>query len=357
MKDIEAVEMLADKNGNFARVRVTDKFLNQHLELKEFLDNRYEDYDSYGEVFHRLRFNIEERPTCHNCGGRVRYVGLVKGSMNNGFQKFCCPKCSADDMETQIKHEDRCMEHFGCRHQFQSDIVREKSKKTLLEHYGVDSPLKSEIIKDRMSKTNHERYGVDNVFQTEEVKEKTKVWCTEKFDREHYVQTDDFRRKYEASNQRNFGVKYPTQSKEIYEKLIQTKKNNQTLTTSKIEKELSSLLDCKGIRYIRQYKSERYPYHVDFYFPDVDLYLEIQGTWTHGGHAFDESSIEDLEKLRAWRDKAVTSKYYKKAIDVWTRMDVEKRKTAKSNNLHYLEVFSIKVNDVLDMLVKEGIQH
>lgn len=35
-----------------------------------------------------------------------------------------------------------------------------------------------------------------------------------------------------------------------------------------------------------QYTSERYPFLCDFYIKPLDLYIELNLYWTHGGHFF-----------------------------------------------------------------------
>jgi len=45
------------------------------------------------------------------------------------------------------------------------------------------------------------------------------------------------------------------------------------------------------------YGGERYPYEVDFWLPKYDLFIEIQGHWTHGDHPYDESNEDDKALL------------------------------------------------------------
>ena len=71
----------------------------------------------------------------------------------------------------------------------------------------------------------------------------------------------------------------------------------------------------------------------------MDLYIEYQGLWTHGLKPF-EGTAEDLQKVELWKNRK--TKYYKMAIDTWTRRDVKKRKLAKENNLNWLEFFNMQ---------------
>lgn len=72
----------------------------------------------------------------------------------------------------------------------------------------------------------------------------------------------------------------------------------------------------------------------------MNLYIEYQGTWTHGKHPFDKTNEEDIERLNIWKNK--NTKFYKSAIEVWTIRDPLKRKTAKDNNLNWIEFFTME---------------
>ena len=99
---------------------------------------------------------------------------------------------------------------------------------------------------------------------------------------------------------------------------------------------------------IRQYKEERYPWHCDFYIKSLDLFIEINGNWTHGPHPFDKNNPEDIELLELWKSK--DSKFYNCAIKTWTDRDIQKRTKAKENNLNYIEIFSTRINEIIDII-------
>lgn len=73
--------------------------------------------------------------------------------------------------------------------------------------------------------------------------------------------------------------------------------------------------------------------------PSLDLFIEIQGNWTHGKHPYDESCQEDLKKKVLWESNAKASKYYANALEVWTKTDVMKRNKAREGHLNYFEYF------------------
>lgn len=112
-------------------------------------------------------------------------------------------------------------------------------------------------------------------------------------------------------------------------------------------------LDSLCVKYlVNSYIDNRYPYKVDFYIPTLDLFIELNIHWTHGGMAFDKNNKQCLLQLYKWFDKSKTSKFYKTAIDVWTRRDVQKLHTAFTHNLNYKVAYTVDdidniLNDVI----------
>ena len=94
-----------------------------------------------------------------------------------------------------------------------------------------------------------------------------------------------------------------------------------------------------------QHYDNQYPYSCDFFIPGLDLYIEIQGSWTHGKHPFNPDDKKDNEKLNYWKSK--DSEYYNNAIYTWTDLDVRKRACARDNHLNYLEIFSNNIEDCI----------
>ena len=94
-----------------------------------------------------------------------------------------------------------------------------------------------------------------------------------------------------------------------------------------------------------QHYDNQYPYSCDFFIPGLNLYIEIQGSWTHGKHPFNPDDKKDNEKLNYWKSK--DSEYYNNAIYTWTDLDVRKRVCARDNHLNYLEIFSNNIEDCI----------
>lgn len=169
-----------------------------------------------------------------------------------------------------------------------------------------------------LSRRNHYLlYGVENPFQVDRNKEKIRNTCIKRY-----------------------GVTSPNKNRRILNKGLETKKRNHTVNTSKPENEIYEKLLIKFKKVQRQYKSKVYPFLCDFYIEDLELYIEYQGNWTHGGHPFNSNNEIDIFILEKWKEKATD--YYESAIDVWTKRDPLKRKIAKENKLNWIEFFNME---------------
>ena len=93
---------------------------------------------------------------------------------------------------------------------------------------------------------------------------------------------------------------------------------------------------------VRQYRDERYPFDCDFYIKSLDLFIECNFHWTHGGKPYDRNDVDCEDLLNFWLYKAKESSFYKNAIYVWTNLDVRKQQIAKSKNLNYKVLYDYK---------------
>lgn len=132
----------------------------------------------------------------------------------------------------------------------------------------------------------------------------------------------------------------PEKEQNRIRKGFQTKKIRNSFNKSVQEDYIFERLTQKFDIVHRQYLSEEYPWHIDFYIPSLNLYIEYQGLWTHGKMPFENN--EECDKiLKTWMNKAKHSMFYKNAIKVWTITDVKKRTYAKDNNLNWKEFFNL----------------
>lgn len=379
-------------NGGFAQY-CSNKCVNKSKEVKEKI--KQTNIERYGTENPMQSQIIKEK---------IKQTNLEKYGVENTLQSKI--------IREKIKQAN--LEKYGVEYTTQLDSVKEKIKETNLERYGNASPLGNKEIQDKAKLTSLEKYGTEFPNQAKCVKDKIKKSFYDNHSEEEiqeiyqqmvktarknnsYQKAVVKRRKtkmerygdptYTNTNKikntifKNYGVYNIGQADEIKEKIKQTNiekygyispllkpeikalsytpeamrkkyeahKKNHTFNTSKIEQQFKEYLEQNYPNdFEYQYRSELYPFTCDFYIKSLDLYIEIQGTWTHGGHPFDENNQEDIDKLNLWKSK--NTKYYNKAIETWTKLDIKKRNIVKENNLNYLEIFSIDLNECIYQL-------
>ena len=319
------------------------------------------------------------------------------------IKQTCIEKYGVDNYsktkESKEKIKQTCLEKYGVEYFWQSNECKEKIKQTCLEKYGVDSPLKSEKIRNKGKQTCLEKYGVDNPAKLEENKEKVKKTCLKKYGTISTTQCKEIRDKIKQSCLEKYGVDNPAKLEENKEKVKQTclKKygglapicdpniknqikqtclekygvdnygkslkhkinmsaimssdemqehrynvmtKNHSFNTSKPEEELYLYIKEKFPSVKRQYKDKlRYPYNCDFYIPELDYFIELQGYYTHNTHPYNPNSISDQVLVERYKER-----YGPKcqAITIWTLKDPEKRDCAKRNHLNFKEIWNLE---------------
>lgn len=186
----------------------------------------------------------------------------------------------------------------------------------------------------KSKETKLKKYGNENYTN----KEKYKQTCLEKYGTEYYLSSKNYKNLYKNEKWvKNINNK----------KYISFKKNN-SFAKSSYEDEIYNLLIQKYSNILRQYKSELYPFPCDFYIPELDLYIEYQGTWYHGNEPY-IGTDEQKEIIKKWGEKSKEINFkgelkssYLNAIQTWTIRDPLKRETAKKNNLNWIEFFNME---------------
>ena len=261
----------------------------------------------------------------------------------HGYSRFCCGKCVQNSEETKSKIQQTCLDRYDSKNVYASEYGKQKCKETWLENLGVENPFQSEEVKGKIKQTNLERYNSEYSFQSKEIKDKIKNTKEERYWNSNYNNI----KKARKTNLEKYGVDCILKREDVVKlknseenkrKQYNTKKKNNTFNTSKIEQELEIELRKIFPKLKTQYKSKNYPFHCDYYIPELDLYIEYNGTWTHGFHFFDKDNQEDLDKLEKWKNK--NSKYYNSAIKTWTQRDILKLETAIKNHLNYVVWFN-----------------
>ena len=248
---------------------------------------------------------------CKTRGKQTKFINMWKG-----YRTFCCNSCMSSNKDIQEQRKQTSLDHYGVEFPHSSNIVKQNMEQTCLAKYGAKNVYASEYGKQKIKETNLRRYGAENPWS----------------------KGSSVIHKSQDTFEQRTGVRYPGQNRESRLKGYKTMAKNGK--RSSLENLLEQFFIDNNIKYESEYNLDpRYPFHCDFYLPDSDTFIEINGFWTHGGHWFDVTNIDDINRLNKLKQKS-NNNLYTTAIDVWTISDPLKHKTAIDNKLNYIVLWN-----------------
>ena len=340
---------------------VKQSWLNIHTNIKEYLEYRFIDSESLKETLYRILCKIEKRPACKICGSKVSFESGHRWCRNrNGwpFLLYCSSKCQRADNDVTEKRNKTNIERYGSSNPSTSKVIKEKIKRTNLQKYGVENVFGNKKIQEKIKQTIFKKYGVSSLlsnlddvhvenlteeqaFNINKVKEKIRTTNFKKYGAKSYAQSQEFKTLYSLN------------INDYIRKQYETKKHNNSFNISKKEDKIFNIIQVQYPNVKRQVKTFEYPYAADFFIEELDMYIEYNGTWTHGTHPFDKTNKNDIEQVLFYKNKSINSKYYKNAIYTWTILDVKKLHMIKQNNIKMLIVYNnFNINEINDVIHK-----
>lgn len=246
--------------------------------------------------------------------------------------KSFCDKMSSSETRQKLSNAGKKRYAKEEERQKSSEIAKKLHQDpTYREHF--EKAMKSKETLDKISKAQKKRFqnaeyreSFKKTMSSPEVRQRLSISNKQTFTNEDLRQHISFKIK----------DAYKKNGKLIVQKRTETMKQNRSFNTSKPEE--NAYLELVKVFGIVE-RQKQYPtlsYHCDFYIPSIDLYIEYNGIWTHGGRAFNENDISCLEQLAQWKKRAKSSKFYRNAIEVWTKSDVKRAQCAIDNKLNWL---------------------
>lgn len=293
----------------------------------------------------------------------MEHYGVEHPAQYEDIKKVISEKVAADRAAYPEKYE--------YAHRPFSEESKQKARETCLQKYGEEYYARTEEARQaqsermqrdypeifaKMQATMVERYGAPLYRQSDdfkkfmaeymkehaaEIREKSRTTCLERYGVEYWVQTAYAR----AMQSERMRLYMKDHADEVLEAAIAAKRKNGTFSVSKPESDMCNILLELYPDVQFQYRDKnRYPFLCYAYIPSRDLFIELNAMWIHGFHWYD-GTMASKQKLDIWKRKSLNSDFYKEAIDVWTVRDVEKRRTAKDNNLNYVVFWDNNLND------------
>ena len=267
--------------------------------------------ESLQEAVHVIVHDIMEQPVCQVCG---KVVGYFKE--HYCYRTYCSKECQyvTSGMKGKSMPE-------SARKAISEKATLRLSDSTKNPMYGKHF---SEESKKLMSESAVKRGFHPN--------------CAANLNFTGRIHSEETKKRMSAIAKETGTLSKPS----VREKIYASKKRNGTFKDSKPEREIANLIREIIPDLQTQHKTTEYPFRCDFYIPSLQLYIEYNGTWTHGKRPFDSQDPECISKLEEWKPFAEESGYYRNAIENWTLRDPSKRKAVFDNDLFYLELWSMK---------------
>lgn len=218
---------------------INDDIVKEHIKFDKFillidnpiildyLKNRFKDSDSLEETLKRIELGIEEKPKCAlpGCNNPVKFIGRKRAM----FTKFCCSAHSAQSEETQKKRKQTNLEHWGTENVYDSEKYRQKMK----EECGVEYVWQRKDVREKREIALLERFGTIYPSQVKEIMDKIRQTTLEHYGVEcmfltpevfELAHSEETIQKIQETNIEKFGCISPLGSKDVRDKISETNK-------------------------------------------------------------------------------------------------------------------------------------
>ena len=168
----------------------------------------------------QVKYYIEKG---YNIKGGNEIISIKVSDLPIGSGSKIKAKCDICGKQTEItlnryyNNTKNLTTYYACSRK----CSEQKNKGTILEKYGVENISNSQIIKDKKVETCLSNFGVEYPQQSIDIFEKGKNTKFEKYGDKNYTNIE----KTKATNLERYGVEYPVMSDFIKEKMIKTSKN------------------------------------------------------------------------------------------------------------------------------------
>lgn len=139
---------------------------------------------SISERLYCIHNNLFNRPLCEVCKNEV-----VFKKFNQGYNRFCSPKCKNSSALVKNKRKLTNINKYGGNTPLSSKRIRQKVKSTMMKRYGVDNPSKSDSIKEKKKNTLLKNYEVENPSQSIEIQDKKRKTSLKKYGHTHWLKS------------------------------------------------------------------------------------------------------------------------------------------------------------------------
>lgn len=272
-----------DSNGKMFPQKTRESYLRNHG-LYELINNKFDDTYTLTEKIYCSIYECT-KPKCKICGKYLEF--------KNGYNTYCSRACVNKDPLILEKNKNGVSISLKKAYQNRGEDIKKKRKDTLCKTYNenVNSPFAIKEVQTKIKETLKSKYGVENVFYLKDFRSKPECLQNKSvlinknngYDIE-YVGTKEILVK-------NICDKHPIVQMDIinfYNRAYRDRNGiicpicNPISSFSSLEKNFENVLLELGItNYIKNTKKIITPLELDFYFPDNNIAIELNGIYWH----------------------------------------------------------------------------
>lgn len=308
----ELIDKLFDSRGRLSSARI----LNLPNEVKEEIDKLTKNCTgSLPEKIFWIKNKLDDYPKKCYCGNSIK----IFDCFSKGYtQQFCCLSCKSKSTEVKDKIKKTLFFNFGenVSNVGQLSSIKKQVKATLKVKYGTEKLC--EVNKEKAAKTLMINYGVQHPAYSDEIKlrkiKKYKLnFISKVFNEAKKLQISPLFSKDEYSNLCGksssvvFNWKCEIHNREFYAApetiftfgspcLICNPKSKNLL-----EDKIAIFLSELEIPFIQNSRKIITPYELDFYIPDYNIAIEVNGVYWHSTARIAEKIISKKYHFEKWK--------------------------------------------------------
>lgn len=317
----------SEENQKFISGRCAKSILEKR-NWYDYLINKYNDNstNSLIETLYRIKHGIDEIPKCKICGKPVKFT-------NNAYPNYCSAKCRNNDPEVIAKNKAGVSKALKNVYIERGEDVKKKRANTLEKKYGTSgtsSPFSFKDVQDKVKSTIFENYGVDNIMRLPQYhvnakeigrKQSVELWKQRGLDIE-YTDHDTIIIKNGCKIHGDIELDIHTFNNRTKPDRMQVSEIcpecNPLNYNSGKEIIMMKFFDELGIKYIINDRKIIKPLELDFYFPDYNIAIEINGIYFHGElssksldyhkHKSELCEKQGIQLIHIWEDDLIEHK-------------------------------------------------
>jgi len=272
-----------------------------------WIKNKKTNLERYGLEYYD---NMEKKKqTCMERYG-VEFV-LQNNEIREKSKQTSLERYGDENYNNREQCKETCLEKYGVENVLLNEDIMRKSRITCLEKYGVEDPRTAIVIKEKRKDTMIERYGeeyynnrekykntclekygLDSSNKVEEIKKKKVDNMLKKYGFISNSITEESKRKLRETNIKRYGVEYPMQVLEFFEKQQKNSKkinyyNDKLYYQSSYEKHfLDYMNNINMLDYVERgfcvdfiFENKTRKHFPDFYISKYNLIVEIKSDY------------------------------------------------------------------------------